>query len=105
MLQFEDGIFYANNYSTSKLVILDPDGNLSEAPGTSSHGICFDTAGNLIQRNDGLAKNPNKKSSTINPRTSEAIRQLKRQGWTIAEIAKQLELTENEVDLVLQLPE
>ncbi|MBQ2563143.1 MAG: hypothetical protein II559_07000 [Muribaculaceae bacterium] len=56
----EDGIFYANNYSTSKLVILDPDGNLSEAPGTSSHGICFDTAGNLIQRNDGLAKKPNK---------------------------------------------
>ncbi len=52
-----------------------------------------------------LAKNPNKKSAGINPRTSEAIRQLKRQGWTIAEIAKQLELTENEVDLVLQLPE
>lgn len=56
----ENGIFYANNYTTSKLVILDPDGNLSEAQGTSSHGICFDTAGNLIQRNDGLAKNPNK---------------------------------------------
>lgn len=55
-----DGVFYANNYTTSKLVILYPDGTIDEAPGTSSHGICFDTAGNLIQRNDGLAKNPNK---------------------------------------------
>ena len=54
----KDGIFYANNYTTSALVILKPDGTLSEAPGTSSHGICFDTAGNLIQRNDGVTKNP-----------------------------------------------
>ena len=54
----KDGIFYANNYTTSALVILKPDGTVSEAPGTSSHGICFDTAGNLIQRNDGVTKNP-----------------------------------------------
>ena len=54
----KDGIFYANNYTTSTLVILKPDGTLSEAPGTSSHGICFDTAGNLIQRNDGITTNP-----------------------------------------------
>jgi hypothetical protein len=53
-----DGTFYANNYTTSALVILRPDGTLSEAPGTSSHGICFDSAGNLIQRNDGVTKNP-----------------------------------------------
>ena len=53
-----DGTFYANNYTTSTLVILKPDGTLSEAPGTSSHGICFDSAGNLIQRNDGIPKNP-----------------------------------------------
>ena len=53
-----DGTFYANNYTTSTLVILKPDGTLSEAPGTSSHGICFDSAGNLIQRNDGVPKNP-----------------------------------------------
>ncbi len=54
----KDGLFYANNYTTSTLVILKPNGTISEAPGTSSHGICFDTAGNLIQRNDGIPKNP-----------------------------------------------
>lgn len=53
-----DGTFYANNYTTSTLVILKPDGTLTEAPGTSSHGICFDSAGNLIQRADGVTKNP-----------------------------------------------
>ena len=55
-----DGTFYANNYTTGQLVILKPDGTLSEAPGTSSHGICFDSAGNLIQRNDGITSTPNK---------------------------------------------
>ena len=54
----KDGLFYANNYTTSTLVILKPNGTISEAHGTSSHGICFDTAGNLIQRNDGIPKNP-----------------------------------------------
>ena len=54
----KDGVFYTNNYTTSTLVILKPDGTLSEAPGTSSHGICFDSAGNLIQRNDGITSNP-----------------------------------------------
>ncbi len=54
-----DGTFYANNYTTSKLVVLKPDGTLSEAPGTNSHGICFDSAGNLIQRNDGVTQTPN----------------------------------------------
>ena len=56
----EKGVFYANNYTTSELVILKPDGTVGVAPGTSSHGICFDTAGNLIQRNDGITRNPNK---------------------------------------------
>lgn len=55
-----DGTFYANNYTTSKLVILKPDGTLSEAAGTNSHGICFDSAGNLIQRKDGVTKYPSK---------------------------------------------
>lgn len=62
----KDGVFYANNYGTSTLVILNPDGTLSEAPGTSSHGICFDAAGNLIQRNDGITKNPSR--IVIHPR-------------------------------------
>ena len=56
----EDGTFYTNNYTTSKLVILKPDGTLSEAPGTNSHGICFDYANNLIQRKDGVTKTPSK---------------------------------------------
>lgn len=55
-----DGTFYTNNYTTSKLVILKPDGTLSEAPGTNSHGICFDSADNLIQRKDGVSRNPSK---------------------------------------------
>ncbi len=55
-----DGVFYANNYTTSQLVMLDAEGNLDVTTGTSSHGICRDDAGNLIQRNDGLSKTPNK---------------------------------------------
>ena len=50
-----------------------------------------------------LAKSPNKKSGDVNPQTNEMVRTLKREGWTIPEIAKQLKLTENEVDLILQL--
>ena len=56
----EDGVFYANNYTTGKLVVLDGTGNLIERAGTNSHGICFDAAGNLIQRADGVTKNPSK---------------------------------------------
>ena len=56
----KDGVFYANNYTTSKLVILNPSGALSEATGTNSHGICFDSADNLIQRKDGVTSTPNK---------------------------------------------
>lgn len=55
-----DGTFYANNYTTSKLVILKPDGSLTETTGTNSHGICFDSGENLIQRADGVTKKPSK---------------------------------------------
>ena len=51
------------------------------------------------------ASSPSKKGATLNPQTSDSVRQLKRQGWTISDIAKRLDLTENEVDLILQLPE
>ena len=51
------------------------------------------------------ASSPSKKGTTLNPQTSDSVRQLKRQGWTISDIAKRLDLTENEVDLILQLPE
>lgn len=53
-----DGYCYANNYTTSKLVCVSPYGTITEYPGTTSHGTCFDDAENLILRNDGLTKNP-----------------------------------------------
>lgn len=53
-----DGMCYANNYTTSKLVAISPEGTITEYPGTTSHGICFDDAENLIQRNDGVTKTP-----------------------------------------------
>ena len=40
-----------------------------------------------------------------NPREKEAVRQLKQQGWSIPEIASRLGMTENEVDLILQIPD
>jgi hypothetical protein len=33
---------------------------MSVLPGINSHGICFDTAGNLIQRKDGVTRAPSK---------------------------------------------
>lgn len=54
-----NGVCYANNYSTNKLVSINSDGVISEYPGTTSHGTCLDDAENLILRNDGLTKTPN----------------------------------------------
>ncbi|MBR5101836.1 MAG: hypothetical protein IK092_01785, partial [Muribaculaceae bacterium] len=48
-----DGTFYANNYGSKKLIVLKPNGTLTTATGSNSHGICFDSADNLILRNDG----------------------------------------------------
>ncbi|MBR1882460.1 MAG: hypothetical protein IJ808_05505 [Muribaculaceae bacterium] len=56
-----NGIFYANNYTTSTMVAYGKDGEvLCPYAGTNSHGITSDDAGNLIQRADGLSKTPNK---------------------------------------------
>lgn len=55
-----EGVCYVNNYTTSQLIKLTPDGDMSVLPGTNSHGICFDTAGNLIQRKDGVTRAPSK---------------------------------------------
>ena len=52
-----------------------------------------------------LSKKPRSKENVINPQINETVRTLKRKGWTIAEIAENVKLTENEVDLILQLPE
>lgn len=59
----KDGVFYVNNYTTSELITYDETGEIQNAfngKGTNSHGICFDDAGNLIQRADGITKTPNK---------------------------------------------
>ncbi len=50
-----------------------------------------------------LQSKPTAKGQSLNPQTNEAVKQLKREGWTIPEIANNLHLTENEVDLILQL--
>ena len=52
-----------------------------------------------------LEKNPLPRGSSISQQVNENVRLLKRQGWTIPEIAKSLNMTENEIDLILQLPE
>ncbi len=63
----------------------------------------FEVLNNITKQE--RAKSPSKRGNAINPQINESVRQLKRQGWTIADIAKRLNLTENEVDLILQLPE
>ena len=52
-----------------------------------------------------LEKNPSERGNSISQQVNENVRLLKRQGWTIKEIAKSLGITESEVDLILQLPE
>ena len=52
-----------------------------------------------------LEKNPSVRGNSISQQDNENVRLLKRQGWTIKEIAKSLNITEREVDLILQLPE
>jgi glycerophosphoryl diester phosphodiesterase len=57
----KDGIFYTNDYASSTLLTYDRTGRISNPyQGTNSQGICFDDAGNLILRCDGLSNAPNK---------------------------------------------
>ena len=59
----KDGVFYVNNYTTSELITYNENGEIPNKfnnAGTNSHGICFDDAGNLIQRADGITSTPNK---------------------------------------------
>ena len=52
-----------------------------------------------------IAENPSKKEHSITPQTTESVRNLKHNGWTIPEIAKSLNLSVGEVQLILDLPE
>ena len=58
-----------------------------------------------MTQSDLTKKQSKAKGNVITPQTNDMIRQLKREGWRIPEIAEKLKLTENEVDLILQLPE
>ena len=50
-------------------------------------------------------KNESVPQGHTNPREKDAVRQLKQQGWSIPEIASRLGMSENEVDLILQIPD
>ena len=63
----------------------------------------FKTLQQMTQKD--LQGKPSVKGSALNPQINDSVRQLRRQGWSIQEIADKLKLTENEVDLILQLPE
>jgi chromosome segregation ATPase len=56
---------------------------------------------NQIKTEPAASKN----NAGIAPAKRDMVRTLKRQGWTIFEIARRVGLTENEVDLILQMPE
>ena len=48
-------------------------------------------------------KRSSRASNTISPQTRESVSTLRKQGWTIPEIAKNLKLSENEVQLIIDL--
>jgi chromosome segregation ATPase len=52
-----------------------------------------------------IEKNPGKPAQGISPQDREDIKRLKRQGWTVAAIAKAMKRTETEIELMLELPD
>ena len=59
---------------------------------------------NSITKQEEAKKGPSKETS-ISPQERETIRALKREGWTINEIASRFKRTPTEIDLLLSLPE
>ena len=57
----------------------------------------------ILTRED-VAKNPPADNSHITPQQRDLVRQLRRQGWGINEIAKSLKRTPAEIELILELP-
>ena len=51
-----------------------------------------------------IEKNPSVDGKHVTPSQRSSVRTLKRQGWTVAEIAKQLKLSQMEVELILEVP-
>jgi IS30 family transposase len=52
-----------------------------------------------------LEKHPEKSDSRLSPQDRENIKYLKRQGWTIPQIAKRMNRTQTEIEMVLELPD
>ena len=58
----------------------------------------------LFVRFTNWAKNPPADNSHITPQQRDLVRQLRRQGWGINEIASRLKRTPAEIELILELP-
>ena len=57
-----------------------------------------------ITKNE-VSKTTAARDKGITPQTKEAIKQLKREGWTIPELAKRFNRTTTEIELLLELPD
>ena len=57
---WNNGILYTNDFGKQELLTFDRLGHRTANgyAGTSSHGIAFDDAGNLIMRDDGITETP-----------------------------------------------
>ena len=63
----------------------------------------FETLHRITQSE--LDKDKPSRDKGIPPQTKETIRQLKREGWTIPELAKRFGRTTTEIELLLELPD
>ena len=54
--------------------------------------------------NTDVQKNPDKNNQFISPQEREQVKNLARQGWTVAQMARALNRTQGEINLILELP-
>jgi len=54
---------------------------------------------------EDLSKNPGPVESRLSPQDRESIHHLKRQGWSVEEIARSMKRSVSEIELVLEMPE
>lgn len=58
---------------------------------------------NQLTKKD-LEKQTTKREERLSPQDRENIKYLKKQGWTVAEIAKRMKRTQTEIEMVLEMP-
>ena len=63
----------------------------------------YDTLKRMTQKE--LQEKGPSKSNTLTPEINSDVRRLKLAGWRVSEIAEKLQLSEMEVELILNLPE